>query len=105
VNQQLATKTPSRFLHHGFPNRSDAVKLLLLSMFLGNLALSSEDNILTLINELFTGQFLPVKSGFFLSSRRNGTSLPRHLRPFMPLLRAAITAGFAVHRRALDLFY
>ena len=34
-------------------------------MFVGNIALSCEDNILTLINELFTGQLPPIKSGGF----------------------------------------
>gem|GEM_PF-3262892 len=39
--------------------------LLPRTMFLGNAAHGCEDKILTLINELFTGQFSPVKSGYF----------------------------------------
>src|SRR5215472_4151684 len=34
--------------------------------FLGQALCSCEDNILTLVHELFTGCFLPIKSGIFL---------------------------------------
>ena len=43
-------------------------ELLLLAMFLGNVALGCEDNILTLINELFTGRFPANKIRLFGAS-------------------------------------
>ena len=67
-----------------FMARDDGANLLRLHMFLGNLAFACEDNILTLINELFTGRFPPVKSGFsaLIRSRRQPEPSDRLLAGF-----------------------
>lgn len=63
-------------------------------MFLGNAAASCEDNILTLIHELFTGHFLPVKGDIFSFVLLNNTCTKR-LRLARYRMLPALTSGAA----------
>ena len=69
-------------------------------MFVGNVAPSCEDNILTLINELFTGQLPPIKSGAFsFLTCENERCAHERPRCFEPLLRNVVAKTLMLRRR------